>query len=144
MDERWPSLPGQVAHGTYRRQVSPEQTIREALPELTDEQVERIATALYPRLVDAQVVADTYGVSRDWVYSNAARLGARKLGSGPKAHKRFVLAEVQAALDAMTEAPLPDHPTVTVAARQARKPRKAAPKAGFTPSGAPLLSYKAA
>lgn len=45
-------------------------------------------------LVDAAAVAEYLGVERDWVYANAARLGARKLGDGPRARLRFDLEEV--------------------------------------------------
>src|SRR5262245_8249957 len=49
-------------------------------------------------LVDAQAVADYLAVDRDWVYTHAAELGARRLGAGPRARLRFSLAEVDALL----------------------------------------------
>jgi hypothetical protein len=48
--------------------------------------------------VDARVVAGFLGVSRDFVYANAAMLGARRLGTGPRARLRFNLANVLEAL----------------------------------------------
>lgn len=45
-------------------------------------------------LVDAARVAAYLGVSRDYVYEHAGELGARRLGSGPRARLRFDLAEV--------------------------------------------------
>lgn len=45
-------------------------------------------------LVDAETVARYLGVERDWVYAHAAELGARRLGTGPKARLRFSLPEL--------------------------------------------------
>jgi hypothetical protein len=42
-----------------------------------------------PRLVTVAAVAQEFGVSTDWVYANAERLGAIRLGSGPRARLRF-------------------------------------------------------
>jgi len=39
-------------------------------------------------LVDAAALAVVLGVSRGWVYENAARLGGRRLPSGPRAEQR--------------------------------------------------------
>lgn len=47
-----------------------------------------------PHLVDAAVVAERHGVARSWVYENAERLGAVRLGDGPRARLRFDLREV--------------------------------------------------
>jgi hypothetical protein len=49
-------------------------------------------------LVDAAALAQTLGVSRQWVYANAAALGVRRVGSGPRPRLRF---EVDAARSAM-------------------------------------------
>lgn len=49
-------------------------------------------------LVDAAAVAEYLGVAREWVYEHAAELGARRLGTGPRARLRFSLDEVDAAL----------------------------------------------
>ena len=46
------------------------------------------------RLVDAAAVAEFLAVSRDYVYAHAAELGARRLGTGPRARLRFDLADV--------------------------------------------------
>jgi len=46
-------------------------------------------------LVDAASVAEHLGVSRDYVYEHADDLGARRLGSGPRARLRFVGAPEQ-------------------------------------------------
>jgi hypothetical protein len=45
-------------------------------------------------LVDAACVAEHLGVSRGFVYAHAVELGARRLGSGPKARLRFDLEEI--------------------------------------------------
>jgi len=36
-----------------------------------------------PRLLTVAAVAQEFGLSTDWVYANAGRLGAIRLGSGP-------------------------------------------------------------
>jgi hypothetical protein len=41
------------------------------------------------QLITATDVAARFGVSRTWVYDNAERLGAIRLGSGSKARLRF-------------------------------------------------------
>lgn len=40
-------------------------------------------------LVDAAEIARQFGVSRDYVYDNAERLGAVRLGDGPRGRLRF-------------------------------------------------------
>jgi hypothetical protein len=45
-------------------------------------------------LVDAAALATHLGVSREYVYEHASELGARRLGSGPRARLRFDLEEV--------------------------------------------------
>lgn len=42
-----------------------------------------------PRYVDAATLARELGVERDWVYANARRLGAIRLGEGPRGRLRF-------------------------------------------------------
>jgi hypothetical protein len=42
-----------------------------------------------PRLLTAAAVSQEFGVSIDWLYANAGRLGAIRLGSGPRARMRF-------------------------------------------------------
>jgi hypothetical protein len=42
-----------------------------------------------PRLLTVAAVAQEFGVSTDWLYANAGRLGAIRLGSGPRARLRF-------------------------------------------------------
>jgi hypothetical protein len=42
--------------------------------------------------VDAATLARHMGVTRGWVYENADRLGARRLGDGPRARLRFNIA----------------------------------------------------
>jgi hypothetical protein len=40
-------------------------------------------------LVDAAELARRFGTDRSWVYSHASKLGAIRLGDGPKARLRF-------------------------------------------------------
>jgi len=42
-----------------------------------------------PRLVSASVIAERFEVSRQWVYENANRLGAVRLGTGARPRLRF-------------------------------------------------------
>jgi hypothetical protein len=42
-----------------------------------------------PRLLTVAAVSQEFGVSTDWLYANAGRLGAIRLGSGPRARLRF-------------------------------------------------------
>jgi hypothetical protein len=42
-----------------------------------------------PRLLTVAAVSEEFGVSTDWLYANAGRLGAIRLGSGPRARMRF-------------------------------------------------------
>jgi hypothetical protein len=51
-------------------------------------------------LVDARELAAYLRVAVGYVYENAARLGARRLGDGPRARLRFSLAEVEERLSA--------------------------------------------
>src|ERR1700726_2902578 len=44
------------------------------------------------KLLSASEVANRLGVARAWVYEHAVELGARRLGSGPRARLRFDLA----------------------------------------------------
>jgi hypothetical protein len=87
--------------------------------------------------VDAQTVADFLSVSRDFVYPNAAMLGARRLGTGPRARLRF---QLSTALEALTpcgsgkESPQPEIRMVT-RHRRSRAPDRLG-------SGVPLLPIR--
>lgn len=54
-------------------------------------------------LVDATTLAEYLGVERSYVYEHAADLGARRLGTGPRARLRFSLEEVDESLSACYE-----------------------------------------
>jgi hypothetical protein len=49
-------------------------------------------------LISAEEVSRWWGVSRRWVYDHAERLGARRLGAGPRPRLRFDPDEVAEAL----------------------------------------------
>ena len=68
--------------------------------EAVAQRVVELMRAPLPRagLVDAQALADELGTSREWVYRNAERLGAIRLGSGARGRLRF---DVEAAKAAM-------------------------------------------
>jgi hypothetical protein len=52
-------------------------------------------------LVDAARIAAELGVSRQWVYQNRDRLGAIRVGSGPKGRLRFDIERARQALQAL-------------------------------------------
>jgi hypothetical protein len=88
-------------------------------------------------LVDAADVAVYLAVERGWVYANADRLGARKLGDGPRARLRFDLEEVDRRLASCSEGRESDEPaggTVTPI-----KPRR---RRGRSGTCAPLLPIR--
>jgi hypothetical protein len=62
---------------------------------LIEDALSRPASA---EVLDAAGVAERYGLSREYVYRNATRLGAWKVGDGPRPRWRFDAAEVEAAL----------------------------------------------
>jgi len=78
-------------------QLDPEQ-----LATLADLVADRIAErgAVASALVGVKELAAYLRVDESWVYANAATLGARRLGSGPKARLRFSLAEADQRLSA--------------------------------------------
>jgi hypothetical protein len=84
-------------------------------------------------LVDVKTVASYLAVSTDWVYQHADELGARRLGTGPKARLRFSLREVDERLQAMQGG------TVEPPA-SASKPRRRPSR--VTPTGARLLPIR--
>ncbi|MDP9416493.1 MAG: hypothetical protein M3P48_01320 [Actinomycetota bacterium] len=93
-----------------------------------------------PRLVDAAEVARRFGLRREWVYEHADRLGAVRLGDGPRPRLRFKVERVEQALAARASrepnrsSPSPDAPAPTdLAARRRRRPR---------PSSAHLLPIR--
>jgi predicted DNA-binding transcriptional regulator AlpA len=63
-------------------------------------QQDNAVTATPARWLNASEVATILGVTRDAVYRRADELGARRIGSGPKARLRFDAEDVTAALGA--------------------------------------------
>jgi hypothetical protein len=61
------------------------------------------ATVPQLQLVSAAAIAGRFGVSRQWVYENAARLGAVRLGRGARPRLRFDPQEVERRLAAVRE-----------------------------------------
>jgi hypothetical protein len=55
---------------------------------------EGVVSREWPRLLTVAAVAQEFGVSTDWVYANARRLGSIRLGSGPRARLRFERATI--------------------------------------------------
>lgn len=81
-------------------------------------------------MLTAGEVAARYGVSKNYIYEHAIRLGAIRLGDGPRARMRF-------SADAVAEALACETPTPRVAPRSPRR-RPTRPQAG----DAPLLPIK--
>jgi hypothetical protein len=91
----------------------------EDFDEIAEQVAELVGAPRRLGLVDARAVAEELGVARDWVYANADRLGAVRLGDGPRARLRFDLEHarrVLAGADAGEPAPDP--------AAQARAPAR--------------------
>lgn len=85
------------------------------------------------RLLTAGEVAQRFGVARGWAYANADRLGAVRLGDGPRARLRFDPARVAAAVAPRQASKRPQMP-------EPRRRRRSRPApAGLTPAGYPLL-----
>lgn len=83
-----------------------------------------------PELLDSAAVAQLLGMGVDWVRLNAERLGAVRLGTGPKARLRFDRQRIEELATAQ-HGPR---------ARQRRR-RRATPRSGggVTAAGNPLL-----
>jgi hypothetical protein len=60
------------------------------------------------RLVDAAQLADLLGVERSWVYEHAERLGAFRIGDGPRGRLRFDPETALAAWKARDPEPAPE------------------------------------
>jgi hypothetical protein len=77
-------------------------------------------------LVDANAVASFLNVDVDFVYAHSAELGARRLGSGPRARLRFDLDEVRAWLDSCSPSRESKAPELCVVEpiRRRRAPRR--------------------
>ncbi len=86
-------------------------------------------------LVGAATVADTLGVSRDYVYRHARELGAVRLGTGEKARLRF---DLEAVLAAVTAEPAARADTTRTHVRAGKRH----PRQSTTTSGAPLLPVR--
>jgi hypothetical protein len=77
------------------------------------------------RLVDAAEVARRLSVDRAFVYEHAFELGARRLGSGPRARLRFDLREVERWVDSCSPSRLsesPENRVVEPIRRRRRRP----------------------
>ena len=81
----------------------------------------------------AREVAAHLGVETSYVYEHAAKLGARRLGTGPKARLRFRLALVDEALLPLTQ------PSDGPSRPRARRRRRASRPAG---THVPLLPIR--
>ena len=90
--------------------------------------------------VDAAAVARHLSVDAGWVYAHAADLSARRLGGGPKARLRFRLADVDAAVEAMTVRP-EGRESQGASSRVTEPKRRSRPKP-LSGTGVPLLPVK--
>jgi hypothetical protein len=98
-----------------QRPTGPLARARRVAAELTPEAIERVAQRVVellhhqshpiddqesPDLLDAGQLARRLGVTRAWVYENAAQLGALPLSDGPRPRLRFDLAIAKQAFQA--------------------------------------------
>jgi hypothetical protein len=119
--------------------------IRRAANDLTPQAIEQIAqrvaqlltnTPALPSasppvaLLTADQLAQQLGVTRAWVYENAHRLGAIRLGTGPRARLRF---DPKTATQALASSPTPQAPTDTPPRRPGRPRRRSEPTAPLLP-----------
>ena len=97
------------------------------LEELADLVVERLAGRLEPGrssggLVTAGQLAVLLGVDRDYVYAHQAKLGARRLGDGPKPRLRFDVGEAEKAITCLSSRrSQPADPAPALASRRRRR-----------------------
>jgi hypothetical protein len=94
--------------------VSIDQELVEAVAQRTAELVleqldERNMTRIH-RLVTAAELAPVLGISRDAVYANAERLGAVRIGDGPRSRLRFDVDRAIAAQQHTGDKPEPARP----------------------------------
>jgi hypothetical protein len=98
------------------------------LPERVTPRGERLgpdASPLATRYVTAAELAQILGVTRDFVYSHAAELGAVRLGTGPRARLRF---DPESVVERLTtcetgrESPAAQTPTVMPIHRRRHRP----------------------
>jgi hypothetical protein len=72
-------------------------------------------------MLDVSLVAAHLGVEPSYVYAHAAELGARRLGSGPKARLRFSLEDVNRAVSCSLSRESSEAQTPTVEPRRRRR-----------------------
>jgi hypothetical protein len=106
----------------------------ERLAELVaDHLTERLRPVPAGELVDAAELAQRFGVSRDWAYQHASRLGVVRLGDGPRARLRFDPAKVREAL----AGPQPEIPSAGAPRPPRRRRRTAGASADLLPIRGP-------
>lgn len=117
--------------------------LRELAVYLADELEQRaIQRASRPRLVDVAELASRLGVSRDFVYRHGDRLGAVRLGNGPKARLRFDPEEAAKRLTAVSAGS--DSSPPILAQQAASRPRRRRGSGTAVPhlGDAPLLPIR--
>jgi hypothetical protein len=92
----------------------------EAIARRVSELLQESAAPVQPRMVSAAEIARRFDVTRQWVYENAARLGAVRLGQGARPRLRFDPARVAASLHA-GDVPAPAGPRRRSDAAQGRR-----------------------
>lgn len=87
-------------------------------------------------MIDATEVARRFGVTADWARRNADRLGAVRLGDGPRARLRFDSAAVEAALTRRSGGGGSDVPSISAPSgpEPRRRPQPTSGAAGQLPT----------
>lgn len=117
---------------TYGKRVTLDHEDIEAIAEKV---AELISPGTDGKLITVSQLSESRGLSQDWIYANAAQLGAIRLGDGPRARLRFSLAKADAYL-ATLQVVSPVEPK-----KKERKRRKKVAN-GSTPYGVPRLEVK--
>lgn len=88
------------------------------------------------RLVDVAELAAELGVSTTYVYRNAERLGAQRLGAGPKGRLRFDLVRARSSVSVLAES---TQPPSSSAARKRAPGRRDAQRPTSSQAAAPAI-----
>lgn len=132
--------------------MSTRSLIRSITAELSDEQIELLASRVaamlreselratdqadrlpVPGLVDAAALSRRLGLSRSWIYEHAVELGAIPLGEGSRARLRFDTERALAALEARRRTGSPPAQSAPERTPRPRRARRRQPSTDLLP-----------